>query len=515
MISRKTSLLLAAAALALPGPARAAWHEASSTHFIIYADESPDRLREFATRLEKFDKAVRVARSMQDHPPGPGNRLTVFVVSNVGQVQKLHQRKDRDVAGFYTGRATGSIAFVPRSAGNGSKTSIDPETIFFHEYAHHLMMQDLDRPYPEWMIEGFAEFMSTAIFPKDGSVGLGAPALHRGYALFAPTQIPLEKMLAGNYAKLSGDERASMYARGWLLAHYMTFEPSRQGQLATYIDGIARGDDALMAARRAFGDLKELDRTLEGYLHRRKMAYLAVAPAKLSIGPIAIRPLSPGAAAIIPLRMQSKRGVNAQTAGPLAAQVRSVAAAWPADPLVQVTLAEAEIDAGKADAADVAADRALKADPQSTEAMVYKGRAAMARAQKSGAESDWKEARRWFLAANKIDTEDPEPLMLFYQSYAEAGAPLTKNAVAALLYASTLAPQDDGLRIYAVRQLLIEKRLAEARRMFAPIAFQPHAPERYRESNARVMAAIAAGDDKLALVTLETAMKAGVGAEEP
>jgi hypothetical protein len=295
----------------------------------------------------------------------------------------------------------------------------------------------------------------------------------------------------------------------------MTFEPSRQGQLATYLDGIAQGDDPLAAARQAFGDLKQLDRNLEAYLMRNKMNYLAIAPTKLAIGPITVRPLSPGAAAIIPLRMQFKRGVNRLTAGSLAAKIRAAAAAWPADPLVQVTLAEAEIDAGNADAADAAAGGALKADPQSTEAMVYKGRAAMERARKSGADSDWKEARRWFLAANKIDTEDPEPLMLYYQCYAESGAPLTKNAVAALLYASTLAPQDDGLRIYAVRQLLIEKRLAEARRMFAPIAFQPHAPERYRESNAKVMAAIAAGDDKLALATLEAAMKSGGEAQQP
>ena len=46
------------AALAGP-PAAAAWHKASTAHFIIYADESPDKLRAFATRLEKFDKAVR------------------------------------------------------------------------------------------------------------------------------------------------------------------------------------------------------------------------------------------------------------------------------------------------------------------------------------------------------------------------------------------------------------------------------------------------------------------------
>lgn len=499
------ALLMAASVTALGGTAEAAWHQASSTHFVIYADEKPERLREFATRLEKFDKAVRLARSMQDNPPGQGNRLTVFVVQNIGQVQKLSQTKDPYLAGFYTGRATGSLAFVPRRAGDGSKTDLDPETIFFHEYAHHLMMQDLNRPYPEWMIEGFAEFMSTAIFEKDGSVGLGAPALHRGYSLFADVQIPLEKLLAGNYTKLSAEERASLYARGWLLAHYLTFEPSRKGQLATYLDGIAKGDDALVAARQAFGDLKELDRNLGGYLNRKRMAYLPIAASRLTIGPINVTPLTAGAAAILPLRMQSKRGVDEKTAGPIANQIRAVAAQYPDDPLVQVTLAEAEHDAGNLDAAWAAAERALKADPKSTEAMIYKGRVMMERAEKSGTDADWKEARRWLLAANKLDTEDPEPLMLFYESYVRQGEPPTANAIAALHYASRLAPQDGGLRMTSAMQYLSERKLDEARLEIAPIAYDPHGGS-YAAAARQVLELVSKGDVKGAL---------GIRAPEP
>jgi hypothetical protein len=127
------SIRLGTAALAVTAPAlaHASWHEASSKHFVIYSDDKPERLEEFATKLEKFDQAVRFARSMQDHPPGLGNRLTVFVVSSIAEVQKLSQMNDRDLAGFYSGRATGSIAFVPRRAGDGSKGSLDPENIFF------------------------------------------------------------------------------------------------------------------------------------------------------------------------------------------------------------------------------------------------------------------------------------------------------------------------------------------------------------------------------------------------
>lgn len=494
------SIRLSAAALAVTAPAlaHASWHEASSKHFVIYSDDKPERLQEFATKLEKFDQAVRFARSMQDHPPGLGNRLTVFVVSSIAEVQKLSQMNDRDLAGFYSGRATGSIAFVPRRAGDGSKGSLDPENIFFHEYAHHLMMQELSRPYPEWLVEGFAEFMSTAIFDRDGSVGLGAPALHRAYSLLEGVQIPIAALLAGNYGKLDSEGRASLYARGWLLTHYLTFEPQRRGQLDTYLDGIAKGDELLKAAETAFGDLQQLERDVQGYLKRRKMTYLSVPAAKAQPGRIDIRPLSEGAAAIIPLRMKSKRGADKSSAGPLAEQIRSVGKKYPNDPMVQVTLAEAEHDAGNLDAALAAAERALKSDPTSTEALIYKGRVMMAKGEKSGADADWKEARRCFLAANKLDTEDPEPLMLFYQTFVWQGERPTANALAALHYASRLAPQDGGLRMTSAVAYLNERKLDEARLEIAPIAYDPHGGA-FAAAARRMLELVAKGDVDSAL----------------
>ena len=103
-----TKLLLGATALVASGPAAATWHKVSSAHFVIYADESPQKLREFATRLEKFDKAVRQVRGMADPPMGDGNRLTVFVVPTVADVQKLAAHRTNltpNLAGFYQGRA--------------------------------------------------------------------------------------------------------------------------------------------------------------------------------------------------------------------------------------------------------------------------------------------------------------------------------------------------------------------------------------------------------------------------
>src|SRR3954451_18132051 len=127
---------VAAVVAASGAPANASWYQASSKHFVIYADESPKALTDFANRLERFDQAVRFLRGMDDPPVGDGNRLTVFVLPNVGAVQKLHGYGDRYVEGFYTPRASGSLAFVPRSTGPNLPGTLSADTIFFHEYSH-------------------------------------------------------------------------------------------------------------------------------------------------------------------------------------------------------------------------------------------------------------------------------------------------------------------------------------------------------------------------------------------
>ena len=167
-------LFVALASLFASTASPATWHQASSPHFLIYADMPAARLQEFATKLEKFDKAVRVARNSPEMPKSDGNRLTLFVVSSQSALRRLVQDKTGWVAGMYQGRASGSIAFVPRSAGTG-ELDLSAEAIFFHEYAHHLMFQNLATPVPEWLSEGFAEFMSTAKVERDGSVTLGIP----------------------------------------------------------------------------------------------------------------------------------------------------------------------------------------------------------------------------------------------------------------------------------------------------------------------------------------------------
>jgi tetratricopeptide (TPR) repeat protein len=470
-------LIALALGLLLPASAQAAWREANTPHFRIYSQERPEVLKAFATRLETFDQAMRKLRGMDDPPLGPNNKLTIYVVPTLSSVQRMAGKGGSNVAGFYVPRASGSIAIVPRSTGSSGTFDMDAQTVLLHEYTHHFMMTTgASAAYPAWFIEGFAEFNSTTRFEKDGSIGFGLPASHRAYGLVL-LSIPAEKLFTGDTNGRDPKLTEAFYSRAWLLTHFLTFEPSRTGQLTTYLHAINAGKDSLTAARETFGNLKQLDSELDKYLMRQRLAYRRYTPDEIKIGAITIRDVSPAQDRLMDLRIRSDRGVDEKEAQDVVARLRKAAAPFPNDPFAQASLAEAEFDAGNHAAAIAAADRAIAADPKQVDALLYKGRALleMARVAKATDRKAWREARGWLIKANQVDPENAEPLMLFYSSFRAAGERPTANAVDALFKAHDLAPQDRGLRMMAARQYLENGKAEEARFTLAPIAYDPHA----------------------------------------
>jgi predicted Zn-dependent protease len=206
---------------------------------------------------------------------------------------------------------------------------------------------------------------------------------------------------------------------------------------------------------------------------------------------------------VTPLRLQSKVGVNANTAEPLAARVRQVQARNPGDPLVELTLAEAELDVGHPEASEAAADRVLAANPTSVDGMIYKGRA-IVRKVEAAAKPDARlmaDARDWFLKASVADPQDPEPLFDYFRTYLVAKETPTPKAIEALHRASTLVPQDASLRLMSAYQYLRDKDLKMARQTMTPVAYDPHATQAATMARAMIER-IDAGD-------VEGAIKAG------
>jgi hypothetical protein len=496
--------LAAVSAIGLAAPAPAAWYVAKSKHFVIYSDDNPKHLQAFAERLERFDQGVRAAINMADFQIGDGNRLAVYVMPSEQAVRDVVHDKTGFFSGFYTGRATGSLAYVPKRT-NADDFAGQKDAIFFHEYTHHLMMQDAEQPFPQWYVEGFAEFYSTPRFEKDGGVWFGAPVFGRANGLFNGPQMPVETLLGGLQPNLTNEQRDVFYGRGWLLSHYLLMESARKGQLATYIAALSKGAAQLDAAKTAFGDFKQLERELDTYRNKPLLQF-KIPASLIHVAPIEVSPLDPGAAAMVLIRAKVKYDDEKPGAlQPFEAQARSVEAQYPDDELVETTLAEVELNVGNAAAAEAAADKALKTNARNVEALIYKGRAIADRAQTLDDEERrhalFEQARGTFIAANKIDTEDPEPLFEFYHAFVEEGLRPNANALSALHYASDLAPQDLGVRMNSAIAYLNEGKDKEARATLTVVAYSPHA-DSAGDVARRMIAAIDAGKGKAALLEL-------------
>jgi tetratricopeptide (TPR) repeat protein len=474
MVRWLCGLLILIGTPAFAGPK---WLEASSAHFIVYADQKESDVRQFADRLERYHNAVSAKLKLPlDAVVSPSNRVTIYVVKDINKIRKLYGGNNKFIAGFYQPRAGASVAFISEVDVAGKLPDFS-EVILLHEYAHHLMFASSARSVPLWYGEGFAEYYASAGFEKNGSVWLGRPSQYRGPELAFAKNVPIEQLLdtQSYVAKQKRNEPDNFYGRSWILFHYLTYSTERVGQMAQYLDRLSKGDSEIDAAKAAFGDLKKLDQDVVRYSKQSKMSANLLSGTGLQPGPITIRALRAGEGAMMPLLLQSKRGVDSEQAKILLPEVRKVAAQFADDPAVLSTLAEAEHDAGNYPEAIAAADRSITLRPDEINAYLQKGLAMMALANDNDdPEKAWADVRKHFIKMNKVENDHPLALKYFYTSYQGQGRKPTANATNALEKALELAPFDSDLRWMLAEQQMNDMRFAEAINTITPLAFNPH-----------------------------------------
>lgn len=464
--------------LLAPNAARAEWLEASSANFVVYANDSERDIRTFSQQLERYHAALTTISSVQLPKPSPSNRVTVYVVSGNEQVRRLHGGGDRYVGGFYIPRAGGSLAIVPRVT-TGSTQLDSSMIVLLHEYAHHYMISASSFPMQRWYSEGGAEFFASASFPKDGSVGIGQPAMHRAAELLLPgfaRDVHVSELLDPPVGpqKRSGGYNA-FYGKSWLLFHYLTFEKARDGQMSRYTKLLSEGKTSREAGLEAFGDFAVLERELDAYLRRPRIPMMKLPASMLTTGAIEVRRLSAGEAAMMPVRIRSRRGVNSEEAEEIVVEARAIAARFPDDPAVLAALAEAEHDAGNDEAAIAAADSALAKDPAQVNAYVQKGLSLFRLAPDAEDQAAaYAKARAPFVALNRLENDHPLPLIYYYRSFVEQGKAPSQLAMEGLKHAVRLAPFDLGLRMNLATAQIGLRQFDAARITLGPVAFSPH-----------------------------------------
>jgi len=499
-------LLLATACL-IPSVAHADWQEGSSKHFLVYSNDSPAAVKAITAKLERFDRTVRVALQLKDPEIGPDARVVVFVLPTISDVQKMMGDKGRNVGGYYQGSyPSGPFAFVPKNSPSESDRALTPRMVLQHEYTHHLMYSNWgDVVFPTWFSEGFAELFATARTNDDGSVVIGAIPAYRTYGIDRMNDVPVEKLMQGGPNYHDGLQTQIFYGRSWLLTHYLMFDAGRAKQLAAYIGAINDGKPDAEAVK-LLGVTSSLDLKLNGYGARKLLPATTLPASELAIGEITTRTLTAGEAAVMPARMRSHNGVDQKQAQEVVVEARQLAAPYPNDAGAQNELAEAEHDAGNYALCEAAADRALAADSKSVHALIYKGMAQMALAEKAGNTDPavWTKARRWFLTANRTDPLYSYPAQLYYDSFKTAKQAPTRAAKDGLLYAYKLSPQNIGLRYEAARVLLEEGQAKPARVAIEPIAYSEHGGQ-FADTAKKAIAALDSGGTAAALAVFDQA----------
>ena len=462
-------LLFFNALLSGGSPAKAEWREATTDHFVIVSGGSETQIRQMAMRLEALHWLLSTVTGVDTS--GQSQRVRIFLV---GDVDDVHRAMGVDgsslAAGFYRPRTEGAIAVVPRDSADSAQIYL------FHEYTHHFMLQYLSIAYPLWYSEGFSEVMSTSTFGFDGTISYGQVAQHRAYELGPEDWVPADRM----FAPLDKDDpragRAS-YGEYWLAAHYFIFSPQRKLELRRYFDALSRGQSLEEAAQNFTGGMRQVDRDLRRYLSGNRFAYQTIMiPPTVQRAPD-IRSLRPGEAAIVYADLNSRRTLPAETLAPMLSQVAGIASRYPDDPAVQFLHARLLNSAARYADAMAAVDRVLALEPGHVRALVLKSEILIRQRSAGGATIDadtLAQARRLIVRANRIDPDDPIPLIAFYETYGVAGQTPPDVVMAGLEKASDIVPQVPELRLTLAVEWLNRNENARARSALVPLAFSAH-----------------------------------------
>lgn len=453
------------------------WYRADTHHFTIYSNGEADQLEDFAHEVEKFDALLRSLWRIPvlDRP----QKLTIYMLSTAQDVGVL--RGEANVAGFYEPETDGSFAVSNRHQTSRRDDLSGKETLF-HEYAHHFMFNNFSIPAPAWFIEGYAEFVATAEFRKNGQWYFGKPAFHRANEIQYADPLPIEDLLT--FGSKDGPKKitGSFYGWSWALTHMLYIDGGDGGAgIVRYLNRINRGQDSLSAARAEFGDLGALQSRLRSYVKGSIVFKKSDAPISYR-DEIRVTRLSPVESEVVDLTMKRRAGYKPEQTRDLLATIASGADAS-AEAWYQLALSEkavATLAAGDGEGVDLsrvetAIDHALTLDPDHVHANVDKGRLMIEQLYEKNSRdpAQWAAARNFIVRANRADPLDPYALYHFAQSYARQGQ-RNEQASIALMAAFEGAPESGEIRIAYAYELANRGDFAPAIKILEVLANHPH-----------------------------------------
>ncbi len=241
------------------------WIEIQTPHFIVLTDSNGKQAVRLATQFEQMRSVFHTFFPNASDGSSP---IVVVAVKDKKGFQALEpesylEKGQLNLAGLFMSGPDKNYIMLRLDA-----ESEHPFAVVYHEYTHFMTSKATWMPL--WMNEGLAEFyQNTDIHEKE--VLLGQPSVDDILYLQQNRLLPLTTLLTVDYASpyYHDEQKGSVfYAESWALTHYleMTDHEKNTSQLQDYAKLVSQNVDPVTAAQKAFGDLKQLERSLDSYV---------------------------------------------------------------------------------------------------------------------------------------------------------------------------------------------------------------------------------------------------------
>ena len=268
---RKRFLLFVALFSAVLAPARdkeESWVQVRSPHFVVVTNSNEKQGRRVADQFERMRSVFhKLFPHLQIDPSTPIIVLAIRDEKNFRALEPAaYLAKGQLKLGGLFLRTPDKNYVLMRLDAEGDH----PYAVIYHEYTH-LLLSKIEA-LPLWLNEGLAEFYeNTEIRDKDAL--LGVPVTENVLLLRQSRLLPMATLFTVDSSSPYYHEEnkgSIFYAESWALTHYMELKDLRNKtqHLANYLELLGQNVDAVTAASRAFGDLKQLQSDVEGYIRR-------------------------------------------------------------------------------------------------------------------------------------------------------------------------------------------------------------------------------------------------------
>ncbi len=275
------SLFLLVALLSRARDTDETWVEVRSPHFTILTDSNEKQGRRIADQFERVRSVFHVLFPKAN--VDPASPIIVIAVKDKKGFESLQPegyvgKGQLNLAGLFLRSLDKNYVLLRLDVQGGEH----PCATIYHEYTH-LLMGKAGEWIPLWLNEGLAEFFqNTDIHDKDAQ--LGEPSTDDILYLRQNRLLPLTTLLKVdvNSPYYHEEQKGSIfYAESWALTHYleMTDRVAHTHRLADYAELVNRNHDSVAAAQEVFGDLTQLQKTVESYVAQSHFKYFTITTA--------------------------------------------------------------------------------------------------------------------------------------------------------------------------------------------------------------------------------------------